>query len=113
MSDMNCPYCNAEQEVCHDDGHGYAEEVKHEHRCRECDKLFVFQTYISMSYEAAPAECLNDGAHDFQPTTCTPKWATRMRCRMCDEERQPTATEKATHGIPDRPAQQTQGERDA
>ena len=104
MADMNCPYCSAEQDVCHDDGQGYAEDVKHEHWCCDCDKRFVFQTYISLSYEAAPAECLNDGVHYFEPTTTTPKWAAKMRCRMCDEERAPTDGEKIAHGIPDRAA---------
>ena len=39
MSDMNCPYCNAEQDVNHDDGEGYDESQKHEHECSECGKI--------------------------------------------------------------------------
>lgn len=110
MADFNCPYCNAEQEVCHDDGHGYSEDVKHEHQCSECEKVFVFQTYISLSYDAAPADCLNDGAHYFEPTVTAPKWATKMRCRMCDKERAPTCEEKAMHGIPERTTQEAKGD---
>ena len=29
MSDMQCPYCGADQEVCHDDGAGYSEDERH------------------------------------------------------------------------------------
>lgn len=105
MADFNCPYCNADQDACHDDGHGYAEEVKHEHQCSECGKVFVFNTYISLHYEAASAECLNDGVHYFEPTITAPRWATKMRCRMCDEERAPTAEERLQYCIPERTAQ--------
>lgn len=59
MSDMQCPYCGADQEVCHDDGNGYAEGVKHEHECSECEKTFVFETFISFDYEPSKADCLN------------------------------------------------------
>lgn len=33
MGDMQCPYCGADQEVCHDDGAGYSEDTRHEHTC--------------------------------------------------------------------------------
>ncbi len=28
MKDINCPYCDAELDICHDDGFGYEEGVK-------------------------------------------------------------------------------------
>ena len=39
------------------------------------------------------ADCLNDGKHDYEATITCPKNATRMRCTMCDDERQPTEDE--------------------
>jgi hypothetical protein len=30
MNDIECPYCDAENEVCHDDGYGYEEGKAHE-----------------------------------------------------------------------------------
>lgn len=29
MSDLQCPYCEADQEVNHDDGMGYDESLRH------------------------------------------------------------------------------------
>ena len=63
MSDLECPYCGAENEVCHDDGAGYAEDEAHEMECGECEKSFTFQTHISFSYHPEKADCLNDGNH--------------------------------------------------
>lgn len=51
MSDMQCPYCGADQEVCHDDGAGYVEDQRHEHTCSECDKTFVFRMALP-TYDA-------------------------------------------------------------
>lgn len=102
MTDFACPYCGVEQEVCHDDGYGYAEDVKWQHQCTECEKFFVFTTFISLSYEPAKAECLNDAPHEWQPTQTWPKHRTRMACSQCGEEREPTADEKAAHCIPER-----------
>lgn len=103
MSDMNCPYCNAEQDVNHDDGEGYDESQKHEHECSECGKNFTFRTTITYRYEPAKADCLNDGNHQWYPSKTYPKHHTRMLCRTCDDFRDPTPEEKAEHGIPERP----------
>ena len=93
MHDIECPYCGHEQEVNHDDGHGYAENELHEQQCGECYKTFVFTTYISYSYEPYKADCLNDGEHDFKATSTYPKECTRMRCSQCNKERNPTDEE--------------------
>jgi len=93
MSDMRCPYCGAEQEVNHDDDHGYAEGVKWEHECTECEKVFVFETSIALYYEPSKADCLNGAEHDYRRTQTIPLRATRMRCHACDHERQPTDDE--------------------
>jgi len=87
IKDMQCPYCNAWQEVCHDDGFGYEEGERHETECSECDKAFVFETSIVFYYESFKADCLNDGEHKLQRVHSTarydPPW---MRCEDCDYE---------------------------
>jgi len=95
MSDINCPYCNHAQEVCHDDGEGYSESESHQMECYECEKTFVFYTCISFDYTPLKADCLNEGGdHDFQPTKTFPREYTKMRCSMCDEERRCNDAEK-------------------
>lgn len=64
--DIECPYCNAGIEICHDDGFGYKEDQPHEYECGECEKKFVFHTSISFDYEASKADCLNGGPHDLR-----------------------------------------------
>jgi hypothetical protein len=85
--DMNCPYCDAEVEVCHDDGFGYEEGVSHEMECPECEKNFVFFTEISFSYEPHRADCLNGGEHNMKKLAyapeCYPDWST---CTECGKE---------------------------
>lgn len=93
MEDVKCPYCDADQEINHDDGYGYEEDEVHQQQCSECDKHFTFTTSISYYYDAQKADCLNDGEHDFNPTHTTPVEYTKMRCSMCDEERKPTESE--------------------
>lgn len=93
MSDINCPYCNHGQEVCHDDGQGYEEDYFHEMQCYECDKHFTFLTSISFYYEPAKADCLNGSDHDFQPTRTHPKFRTKMQCRDCEKRRDLTDQE--------------------
>lgn len=83
MSDLNCPYCNSENEVCHDDGEGYEEDVRHEMECRECEKYFVFATQISFDYKPSKADCLNDGNHRLKESITYPERFTRMQCQEC------------------------------
>lgn len=92
-NDMECPYCGAEQEVNHDDGYGYAEGVKHEHTCSECGKVFVFETYISFSYEPFKADCLNGAEHNLRFRIAIPREYSRMTCMDCDYERYATKEE--------------------
>jgi hypothetical protein len=93
MSDINCPYCDTEQEINHDDGRGYQEGVKHQQECDSCNKTFTFETSISFYYEADTADCLNEGEHSYKPTITAPREYTMMRCSMCDDERKPTPDE--------------------
>lgn len=100
MKDINCPYCDAEQDINHDDGYGYGEDEKHQQECGNCNKTFTYTTSISFYYEAEKADCLNGSEHEWKPTRCSPKCATKMRCEMCDEEREPTEQERITYSIP-------------
>ena len=95
MSDMQCPYCGSDQDVCHDDGHGYSEGVRHEHTCSECDKTFVFETTICFYYEPSKADCLNGVPHDLKLSSTFPRQFSKMRCANCDYERTPTKEEFA------------------
>lgn len=87
MSDMKCPYCDAGNKVCHDDGFGYQEDRAHEYECRYCGKMFVFYTTISFSYSPQKADCLNDGKHDLRFWSSYPRQFSRMSCRTCDYTR--------------------------
>lgn len=51
MSDVTCPYCKTEQEICHDDGYGYDDGEYFEQECVECDREFKFTTSITFSYQ--------------------------------------------------------------
>ena len=97
MSDMECPYCGAGQEVCHDDGAGYEECKRHEHTCSECGKTFVFRTSISFSYYASKANCLNGSDHDIMFRRSWPAKFSRMECRYCDYTRPATGAEIVEH----------------
>lgn len=101
MDDINCPYCDEEIQINHDDGQGYREDELHQQECDACGKIFVFTTSIHYYYDAKKADCLNGAEHKYQPTMTFPKEYTRMRCIFCDEERQPTQEEKIKFEIPD------------
>ena len=93
MTDTNCPYCDAELDINHDDGHGYEENELHEQECRECGKTFVFTTYIIYSYTTYKADCLNGSKHEYKPTHTYPIEFTEMECSMCGDRRKPTKSE--------------------
>ena len=100
MSDIECPYCDHEQEVNHEDGYGYEEDQTYQQQCSNCDRIFVYTTSIIFSHNAAKADCLNGGEHDWQPTRTWPKYLTKMQCTMCDEKRDPTEEERKQNQIP-------------
>ena len=97
--DLNCPYCEQELEVCHDDGFGYDEGVKHQMECHNCGKSFVFETSISFYYEPEKADCLNDDNHNYKITRTYPKEFSKMECSMCGEVRDMTEEERKFHNI--------------
>ena len=61
--DVECPYCGEWQEINHDDGYGYDEDEVYEQECEDCEKSFVFTTFIIYNYSSEQAPCLNDGDH--------------------------------------------------
>lgn len=88
MRDVECPYCEAEQDICHDDGYGYDEGVFHEQECRYCEKTFTFQTMVSYVYEVSRADCLNGGDHELQPVMHVPfQYPDWVKCANCEFER--------------------------
>ena len=95
MSDLECPYCGKDCDVCHGDGFGYEEGVKHQMECPHCGKSFVFETSISFYYEPAKAACLNGADHKWEQSKTFPREFTVMRCKMCGKERKPTDKEMA------------------
>lgn len=97
--DVECPYCGAEIKICHDGRDGYEQDVLHEYECHHCEKKFVFQTFLSFSYIAYKANCLNDANHDYKLTHTYPLEDSKMRCSMCGDERDMTDVEHKHFGI--------------
>jgi len=93
MSDIESPYCGTEQEINHDDGFGYEEDIFHEQECNSCAKTFVFTTSIHFYYTASKADCLNGSEHNYKRTMTVPRRYTKMRCVDCDHQRLPTDEE--------------------
>lgn len=52
MSYVQCPYCKVENEINHDDGFGYEEDVEHELQCDSCNKSFIFLTSITYNFDS-------------------------------------------------------------
>ena len=102
MNDVQCPYCNSGNDICHEDGAGYAEDEFHRQDCKSCEKTFVFTARVSYSYNAKKADCLNGGEHNWNPTVSFPKYYTEMVCETCDERRKLTKAEKEQYNIPDK-----------
>lgn len=88
MSDLDCPYCGSGLEICHDDGFGYAEDVRHEYECVHCGNLFIFTTKTVFQYEAKKADCLNGHPHRMRPVPSAQYsgFPDHARCEDCDYE---------------------------
>lgn len=98
--DINCPYCQAEQNINHDDDYGYQEEEVHQQECNNCLKNFIFTTSIIYSYYPEKADYLNGSPHDYKPTRTFPRFFVKMECSVCEERREPTKEERVKHDIP-------------
>ena len=93
MSDVKCPYCGLDNEICHDDGFGYEEGVVHEQQCYECEKYYIFYTSIIFHYKSYKADCLNGSEHRFKASITVPVRYTKMICQDCDLSRKPNDQE--------------------
>ena len=86
MGDVECPYCEEEQKINHDDGYGYEEGGPYNQQCRNCDKTFSYWTQVSISYEAEKAPCLNEEnfKHDFTKEPHSKSWYDGKIHRSCE-----------------------------
>lgn len=98
-TDIECPYCEKELDINHDDGFGYEEGVKHQIDCPHCEKRFIFETSISFYYEPEKADCLNDDKHDYKLSSTSPREFSTMFCTMCDDRRELTDDERKEFNI--------------
>lgn len=88
-NDVECPYCGADNEICHDDGQGYDEGVLHHQECDACGKTFAYETSISFSYEVFAAPCIDgDAEHEWEETGTIPRCFRKLRCSTCGEEKE-------------------------
>lgn len=97
--DVDCPYCGFPQNINHDDGNGYDENVLHQQGCKKCGKTFVFETAVSFSYSVFQADCLNGSRHKWEITTTQPKCCSKMECSICGERRELTEEERKQYGV--------------
>ena len=97
--DVKCPYCGSEQDINHEDGYGYDEDVIYQQVCKECGKTFSYYTNIVMYYDVMKCDCQNGGEHKWKLSHTVPKIYSRMICSECGEERELTDDEKKRYNI--------------
>ena len=83
---VECPYCEAWNEICHDDGFFFEENTKHEMQCDHCEKYFVFETEITYNFSASRADCLNGAEHEWEIIECYPEFMTKRYCECGSSE---------------------------
>jgi len=93
---IKCPYCRKEFNLPKDNN--YQNDVKYKIQCPRCKKGFVFQLY-DIDYLVTKAPCLNGGKHDYQLIKILPEEESKMRCSICNKERELTGEEKERYGI--------------
>lgn len=88
MSDLECPYCEEEIDLNHDDWAYYTEDRWEKCECEHCWKTFMVYTSISFDHEGRKADCLNWQAHEWKPICWIPKayFVGAVRCEHCDKE---------------------------
>lgn len=97
----HCPYCGARVNIDHDDGYGMEEGEIFNDVCPKCGKTFVYSTFIIINHDISKADCLNDeGEHQWEPTKVYPRAMTKMKCKICGEERDLTSEERKKNNIP-------------
>lgn len=101
MSTIKCPYCGKTAEVS-DENLNLRDGEDSIVECRNCRRRFIATASIEIMFESYKADCLNDGQHNWQPTSTSHRAFTLMRCAKCGEEREPTSEEKERYDIPSR-----------
>jgi len=94
MKDIECPYCGEENEVNHDDGGNYEENVFHQMECVNCEKTFAFTAMLIFHYTPYKADCLNGAPHAYKFRRSYPSDFSKMKCKNCGEERELTGEER-------------------
>ena len=84
--DVDCPYCDAGQMICHDDGYGYEENETFSQECEGCGKTFTYTTTPTYYYDVYKAPCLNGGEHKWKRIIGWPPehYENKYRCEYCD-----------------------------
>ena len=49
---IECPYCEKEIEIDHEDGYDYEENEKYQQECPECGKTFIYDTFVQIEEKA-------------------------------------------------------------
>lgn len=99
MDTVECPYCEYEQEIDHEDGYGYDGDETFTQECPCCGKVFAYQTEILFSYNVHTCDCQNGEDHKWKLMMTHPKFASRMECTECGERRSLTEEERQKFGI--------------
>ena len=76
MSDITCPSCLSSEEINHDGGVGYVEDVMHEQGCSTCGCYFKFTTSISYDYKVF----CGDKPHKLEALLASKYYS----CQSCD-----------------------------
>ena len=86
MSDVECPHCFHEIEICTDDGFGTDESETYEQKCPHCESTFALRVCISLTYSASKADCMNGGEHNFRVNKKNPWNIGKELCMDCGKE---------------------------
>jgi len=94
---VECPYCEKEQTIDHDDGYGFQENETYTQECSDCAKTFTYTTSITYDHEAEKAPCQNGTDHKWAYTRTIPRIMTRQRCAWCGAEKELSPEELKTY----------------
>lgn len=90
MKEIECPYCEYDFDLCHDDGAYYNEEHREEIECPKCEKKFMVNSQMDWTFSGEKCDCLNGGEHKWEKKyneKYYPQFKNKEICSGCDEER--------------------------
>ena len=98
MSDyVNCPYCKNSTFVDLDDINVLAEEP-FTTECEHCGKVILVTPSVHITLDADKCQCQGQD-HEWEPTQTFPKCFSKMICKHCGEEREPTEEERTKYKL--------------